>query len=130
MDIFNKERKATRAITGLILDLTIIGGMGGKDVAERIRSVDMDMPIFAASGYSDDPIMENPVEYGFTASISKPFRKGELANMLDKYISKSSKEDKKDRFRFYTQYSIIPSFQYSMWHCNVKRQLNHNINRL
>ena len=30
---------------------------------------------------------------------------------------------KKDRFRFYTQYSIIPSFHYSMSHFNVERQL-------
>jgi len=30
---------------------------------------------------------------------------------------------KKDLFRFYTQYSIIPSFHYSMLHCNVERQL-------
>jgi hypothetical protein len=37
---------------------------------------------------------------------------------------------KKDRFRFYTQYSNIPSFHYSMLYCNVERRLNHNINRL
>ena len=29
----------------------------------------------------------------------------------------------KDLFRFYTQYSIIPSFHYSMLHCNIERQL-------
>ena len=30
---------------------------------------------------------------------------------------------KKDLFRLYTQYSIIPSFHYSMLHCNVERKL-------
>jgi hypothetical protein len=30
---------------------------------------------------------------------------------------------KKDFFRFYTQYSIIPSFHYSMSHCNGEQQL-------
>ena len=30
---------------------------------------------------------------------------------------------KKDLFRFYTQYSIIPSFHYSLLHCDIERQL-------
>jgi hypothetical protein len=36
---------------------------------------------------------------------------------------------KKDLFRFYTQYSDIPSFHYSMLHCNVERQLKTKISR-
>ena len=72
----------------MVLDLTIQGGMSGDAAAKEIRKIDKTMPIFVASGYSDDPIMKNPSEYGFTASISKPFRKIELSDMLNKYMKR------------------------------------------
>jgi CheY-like chemotaxis protein len=50
--------------------------------------LDFKIPVFVISGYADDPVMRNPLEYGFTASICKPFRKIELAEMLDKYLGK------------------------------------------
>jgi CheY-like chemotaxis protein len=44
------------------------------------------VPIFVASGYAVDPIIAHPVEYGFTASISKPFKIADLTEMLDKHL--------------------------------------------
>lgn len=84
---FIQETKAEHSITGLLLDLTVPGGMGGKTVAEEIRKVDSEIPIFVASGYADDPVMRNPVKYGFNASICKPFRKFELAEMLEIHLA-------------------------------------------
>jgi CheY-like chemotaxis protein len=86
IDFFSAETKADRKITAMIFDLTVPGGMGGKAAVYEIRKVNMDIPVFVASGYAEDPIMKNPVEYGFTASICKPFRKAELAEMLGKYL--------------------------------------------
>ncbi|MFZ2958070.1 MAG: PAS domain S-box protein [Candidatus Ozemobacteraceae bacterium] len=80
------ETKSNRPITGFIFDLTIPGDMGGKAAVEEIRKLNSDVPVFVASGYADDPVMKNPTEYGFTASICKPFRKVELAEMLEKYM--------------------------------------------
>jgi response regulator of citrate/malate metabolism len=48
--------------------------------------LDKDIPAFVASDYADDPVMRNPTEYGFMASICKPFRKSELSEMLNKYM--------------------------------------------
>jgi hypothetical protein len=42
------------------------------------------MPVFVTSGYSDDPVMSRPTEFGFTASIRKPFRRDELIEMLNR----------------------------------------------
>jgi two-component system cell cycle sensor histidine kinase/response regulator CckA len=86
LEFFIKENKAKRIIAGLILDLTVSGGMGGKDIIMGIRKLDTTIPVFVASGYADDPIIKNPHEYGFTASISKPFSKADLARMLEKYM--------------------------------------------
>ena len=86
VDFFAAEMKEKRPITGIIFDLTVPGGMGGKAAVEEIRKLNTEIPIFVASGYAEDPVMKNPTEYGFTASICKPFRKNDLAEMLNKYL--------------------------------------------
>ena len=72
-----------------IFDLTIPGGMGGKDTVAEIRKTCPDIPVFACSGYSEDAVMANPEAYGFTGSITKPFKKEELAALLDKHLKNS-----------------------------------------
>ncbi|MBP7562179.1 MAG: PAS domain S-box protein [Candidatus Cloacimonetes bacterium] len=78
----NTENK----LKAMIFDLTIPGGMGGKEATEIIRKNNIQVPIIVASGYSDDPIMANPQKYGFTASISKPFSHKELQNILIQFV--------------------------------------------
>jgi PAS domain S-box-containing protein len=88
LDFFIKETKNKNAFAAMILDLTIPGGMGGKEVAQEIRKLDKEIPLFVASGYAGDPIIAQPQEYGFTASISKPFKIIELMEMLEKHMRK------------------------------------------
>jgi hypothetical protein len=45
------------------------------------------IPIFAISGQSENPVLQNPNIYGFTDSISKPFKKYQLAEQLNKYLN-------------------------------------------
>jgi len=73
---------------GAVLDLTIPGGMGGRETLAEIRKVYPDLPVFASSGFSEDPVIAKPQDYGFTGSIRKPYRKDELAEMLGKYLMK------------------------------------------
>lgn len=75
-------------IAGMIFDLTIPGGMGGKETIVEVRKISQDVPVFVSSGYAEDPVMANPKEYGFTASICKPFKKSDLMQMLKQYMPK------------------------------------------
>jgi CheY-like chemotaxis protein len=75
-----------RLIIGLVLDLTIPGSMGGKETVSEIRKLNSNIPVFVTSGYADDPVMQNPSEYGFTASICKPFMKNEFVKMLSIFL--------------------------------------------
>jgi signal transduction histidine kinase/CheY-like chemotaxis protein len=90
IDFFLSETKANRKIVAIILDLTIQGGMGGKEVVKKIREVDTTIPVFVASGYANDTIMANPAKYGFTGSISKPFNTNDIAKLLNKYLPSTS----------------------------------------
>jgi two-component system, cell cycle sensor histidine kinase and response regulator CckA len=83
------ESRGKESFAALILDLTIPGGPGGKETIREIRKFDNDVRAFVASGYADDPVMANPANFGFTASIRKPFVKSELAELLNKHLRKA-----------------------------------------
>ncbi len=86
IEAFLEGKRNNNPFKAVILDLTIPGEMGGKEVAEEIRQIDKEVPLFVASGYAVDPIIARPGEYGFTASISKPFKIAELMEMLEKNL--------------------------------------------
>jgi CheY-like chemotaxis protein len=70
-----------------ILDLTICGGMGGRETISLIRAQGIDLPVIVSSGYADDPILANPAHYGFTGSIKKPFTYEELGILLETVLA-------------------------------------------
>ena len=73
-------------INGIILDLIIKGGMGGKETCEKIREYDKKIPIIAISGFSDDPIIAKPQEYGFTTGIAKPVSFKDFSEIIEKAV--------------------------------------------
>ncbi len=62
----------------VIMDLTIPGGMGGQEAVKEILSLDPQAKVVVVSGYSNDPVMANFKEYGFCATMQKPFTFEEL----------------------------------------------------
>ncbi|BBB32892.1 two-component system sensor kinase and response regulator [Thermotomaculum hydrothermale] len=87
----NEYQTGKTKVDAMIFDLTIRGGMGGKETIEKIRKVDKDLPVFVISGYSKDPILINPERYGFTAGLPKPFKIENLKELLLKHIRKEKK---------------------------------------
>ncbi|MEJ2663885.1 MAG: ATP-binding protein, partial [Spirochaetia bacterium] len=79
------------SVSAIVLDLTIPGGPGGKEIIREILKIRTNIPVFVASGYADDPVMANPAKYGFAASISKPFRKRDLIEMFRTHIGENNK---------------------------------------
>ena len=86
VDFAKKAQSQNKVIKGMIFDLTIPGGMGGLEAAGEIRKLNSTVPVFVSSGYTEGFTMKNPAEYGFTASLDKPFRKNELVALLEKYM--------------------------------------------
>lgn len=81
-----KSHKDNPELKCIILDLTIPGGMGGKETAAEIRKQDCKIPVIASSGYSSDMVMSDPESYGFSDSIRKPFTINELSMLLNRHI--------------------------------------------
>jgi PAS domain S-box-containing protein len=66
----------------VIMDLTVPGGMGGRETAEKILTFDPGARLIVSSGYSNDPIMANYEGYGFCGAVVKPYRINELMEAL------------------------------------------------
>jgi len=86
VEVFRSDAQGERKIVAAILDLTILGGVGGKEAVAMIREIDKDLPVFVASGYAEDPAMARPQSFGFTGCISKPFAMAELADLLGTHV--------------------------------------------
>jgi PAS domain S-box-containing protein len=80
--MFAAARAAGEPYNAVILDLTVVGGMGGRETLGRLAQIEPNVVAVAASGYSDDPVLSDPRNYGFRASLQKPFNAAELGRVL------------------------------------------------
>jgi len=83
---FVKAKETNQPFAAVILDLTIPGGMGGKEAIKELLKIDLQVKAIVSSGYSDDPIMADFQEYGFAGVIAKPYKVAELGKVLNKVL--------------------------------------------
>jgi PAS domain S-box-containing protein len=66
----------------VILDLTVPGGMGGRESAERILAIDPSARLMVSSGYSEDALMSDFRRHGFCAVLPKPYNAQQLCDVV------------------------------------------------
>ncbi|MCP4653427.1 MAG: PAS domain S-box protein [Candidatus Omnitrophica bacterium] len=76
----------------VILDLTIPGGRGGKEIIGELLKIDPKVRAIASSGYSTDPVMVDFQEYGFKGAAAKPYELSVLSQTI-KGIMKQKEEE-------------------------------------
>lgn len=86
LNLYGSALAESRPYDAVILDLTVPGGMGGRETLQRIRDLDPGVRAIASSGYSNDPILNQPGQYGFAAVAAKPYHPAELRRVLSRVL--------------------------------------------
>ena len=84
--LYKAALKTARPFNAVILDLTVRGGMGGKEAIQRLIEIDPDVKGIVSSGYSDDPGMTDFRKYGFRGVAAKPYTLQELGENLSRVL--------------------------------------------
>lgn len=71
----------------VILDLTVPGGMGGKETIHELLEIDPKIKAILSSGYSNDLIVTEFGKYGFRGVIIKPYHLTELNQTLQSVLT-------------------------------------------
>jgi len=67
----------------VIVDLTIPGGLGGKETMLELQKINPKIRVIVSSGYSNDPVMASFKNFGFCAAVSKPYMLEELSEAIE-----------------------------------------------
>lgn len=82
-----KKAKRKKPFDAVIMDLSVPNGLGGKETIGRLRELDPNVKAILSSGSpKSHPVLVNYKNYGFSATIDKPFEFRELKDILKRLI--------------------------------------------
>jgi PAS domain S-box-containing protein len=80
--LYQDATRSGQPFDAVIMDLTIPGGMGGKETIQQLLRIDPKVAAIVSSGYSNDPIMSDFEKYGFRGVATKPYSIEKLSWVL------------------------------------------------
>lgn len=86
IDLYQRAVVLEQPYAAVILDMTVPGGMGGLTTFEHLRDIDPQVKAIISSGYSDDPVMANFEQVGFSAIIPKPYSIQKVSRVLQRVL--------------------------------------------
>ena len=89
VNIYREKLEAGQRFDAVILDLTLPGGMGGKEALKRLIEIDPTVNAIVSSGYAMDATMSRYQDYGFRGVIAKPYEAAELGKIVHEVIESS-----------------------------------------
>src|SRR3989339_458141 len=89
IELYKKSKNSGRSFDVVIIDLTIPGGMGGRETMQKLLEIDPHVKAIVSSGYSDDAVMSNYTNYNFKGVIAKPYRIEELSRTVRSVLAET-----------------------------------------
>ena len=84
--VYEAAKESGRGFDAVLLDVTVVGGMGGIEAAFHLKELDPTVKMIVTSGYSDSKVMSNFEEYGFCDSLPKPWTINQLNGVFARVI--------------------------------------------
>ncbi len=88
IEIYKDAMESREPFDAVILDLTVRGGMGGKEAIRKLMEIDPHVTGIVSSGYSDDSVMTDFEKYGFKGVVAKPYSVNEVSVVLGEVIGR------------------------------------------
>jgi PAS domain S-box-containing protein len=86
-ETYGKALETGEPFDAVILDLTVQGGSGAKELIKKLLEIDPGVKAIVSSGYPDDPVLESYGYYGFRGTVHKPFQIKELSRTLHEVLT-------------------------------------------
>ena len=80
--LYKRYQNIGRPYDAVIMDLTVIGGMGGEECFFALKQLDSEVRAIVASGYDNDEMARQFLEKGFCGYLTKPYRVTDLGKVL------------------------------------------------
>ena len=93
VELYEKAKESGHSFDVAILDLTVPGGMGGKEAIKKLLEIDPKAKAIVSSGYFNDPIMSDYKQYGFKGVVAKPYHINELNETLHTMLTGVKERD-------------------------------------
>jgi PAS domain S-box-containing protein len=87
---YQEAQTSGRPFALVIVDLTVPGGMGGREAVAQLRRLDPSVRAIVSSGYSSDPVLANYRDHGFSGVVAKPYEMNDLARVLREVLAITS----------------------------------------
>ena len=87
LEMYRQAMGSSEQFDAIIMDLTVPGGIGGKEAIKQLLEIDPEAKAIVSSGYSNDPIMSEYQDYGFKGVATKPYILEELFAVLNQVLS-------------------------------------------
>jgi PAS domain S-box-containing protein len=80
---YAEAQRVGRPFDLVVMDLTVPGGMGGREAMEKLLALDPQVRAVVSSGYSRDPVLANYRAHGFCAVLPKPYTLEQLRSVVE-----------------------------------------------
>ena len=80
--LYKRYQNIGRPYDAVILDLTVIGGMGGEECFKTLQELDPEVRAIVSSGYDNDDMARKYLDMGFCGYLTKPYRVTDLGKVL------------------------------------------------
>ena len=88
IQLYKRYLNIGRPYDTVIMDLTIIGGMGGEQTFKLLRELHPEVCAIIASGYDNEDMARQFLDMGFYGYLTKPYRVGELGKIIRTVLGK------------------------------------------
>ncbi len=80
--LYKRYLNIGRPYDAVIMDLTVIGGLGGEETFRVLREMDPDVRAIVSSGYDNEEMAKQYLDLGFCGYLTKPYRVTDLGKVI------------------------------------------------